>query len=204
MHLRLGWLPIALALLTSAAHAEIYRCVDLDGQVRFRNDPAGCTTWELLQDGSPDRTAAASQPDPNDREAREGASSGRSIDLEELFIPAAAVRGSWEIVREVPEPPSPELRRQGLRESLARHYTRIRGPVSDVCTVELWRFEHGSQAQGVAGYLAQPGWQILRADTILILLHGVSLELRVGSTAGLVEGCVELGERTRTRIVSDH
>ena len=202
MKLRIVWLASALALIATTAHAQIYRCVDMDGQVRFRSDPAGCTSFEVLRSEGPERTAAA-KPEPDAAEADESGPTARNPYLADLFVPAAAVMGRWEIVLEAPESPSRELRAQGLRESLARHYTRARGPVSDVCTVELWRFDYGGQAQAVAGYLAQPGWQILRTGDILVLLHGVSLELRAGSTSGLVEGCAELGERTRARIVAD-
>jgi hypothetical protein len=68
-----------------------------------------------------------------------------------------------------------------------------------VCTVELWVFEDAAQAAAVAAPLAQPGWEILRAEAILFLLHGVRLERGVGTRRGLVDGCAELGERTRAR-----
>ena len=46
----------------------------------------------------------------------------------------------------------------GLLASVARHYTRARGAVSEVCTVELWSFARPEQAERARAEVAQPNW----------------------------------------------
>jgi hypothetical protein len=184
-----------LVILATSGHAEMVRCVEPSGRGRFTDDPSVCAeavAVEPLRDLIRTPSAALNPAAPGEErvEERRGAP-----DLERLFPP---VEDAWEIVREAPENPDPVLRSQGLRASLARHYTRARGPVSEVCTVEIWAFEDADQAVAVATSLAQPGWEILQADAILVLVHGVRLERRVGTRRELVDGCAELGERTRT------
>jgi hypothetical protein len=185
-----------LALLAAAGHAEMYRCIDAAGRGRFTDDPSACaeavaidSRRELIRTPSAAQEPAA----PSDEGVAER---NDPPDLTRLFPP---VGDAWEVVNEAPEVPDPTLHGQGLRASVARHYTRARGPVSEVCTVELWAFENADQADAVATTMAEPGWKILHADTVLVLLHGVRLERGVGTRRGLVDGCAELGERTRVR-----
>ena len=104
------------------------------------------------------------------------------------------------MVREAPEAADAALRARGMRGSVARHYTRARGRVSEVCTVELWAFDREPQARAVGVSVARPSWKILQSGAILILLHGVRLEPGVGARRGLVEGCEVLGDRALARV----
>jgi len=188
-----------LVLLATSGHAEVYRCVDSTGRFRFTDDPSACAEATVAPRRDVIRAPSAAGGPAAPGGERTAGSSG-APDLERLFAPAV---DGWEIVREAPEVPDPELRSRGLRASLARHYTRARGPVSEVCTVELWAFEGAAEAVGAAASLARSGWEILRADAILVLLHGVRLERGAGTHRGLVGGCAELGERARARAATE-
>jgi hypothetical protein len=182
-------------LLAASGRAEVYRCADSAGRDRFSDDPSVCAEATVAPHREVIRApSAAGGPAAPGGEGIAGSSG--VPDLERFFAPAG---DGWKIVREAPEVPDPALRKGGLRASLARHYTRTRGPVSEVCTIELWAFDRAAQAVWVAASLAQPGWKILRAGAILVLLHSVRLERRVGTLWGVVEGCEELGERARAR-----
>ncbi len=121
------------------------------------------------------------------------------VELERLFPDPPP---GWDVVREMPEAADAALRARGMRGSVARHYTRARGRVSEVCTVELWSFELEDHARLAGASLARPDWRILQSEAILILLHGVRTERGVGARRGLVEGCEELGEQTRARVAA--
>lgn len=127
-----------------------------------------------------------------------GARAGARDDarLRAVFAP----EGRWEVLEEaVQAATDPALRAQGLRASVARHYTRASGPVSEVCTLELWAFERPGQAAAVGAALAPPGWWVADAGALLVLAHGVRHERAAGARAGLVPGCVGLAEATRAR-----
>lgn len=192
-------LAVALVLFAGPAAAEVFRCVDVAGNTHFTDDAAACERpeavrlhRELVRPSAAEAPAAAApgaEPD-----------AGPIPDLEALFLPATALGGAWEALREAPETPDTELRRLGLRASAARHYTRFRGPVSEVCSVELWAFTGAAQARAAAGSLRRDDWKILQAGDTLVLLHGMRVERGVGTTRGLVPGCATLGERTRGRV----
>ena len=108
----------------------------------------------------------------------------------------------WEVVEEAPvRNEDPELAAYGLRESVARHYTRARAGGSEVCTIELWRFATAEHARAAAGPLRQPGWEVREAGPLLVLAHGVRLEIGPGGSAtrGLPRGCPQLLDATHDR-----
>lgn len=197
-----AWLALAL-LAASAARAEIYRCEEADGGIRFTGDPSQCRSPVVhTPDGSGltlDPGAATGDPEetvPSDAdEAPAPPLSGSAL---QALLPSAG--GSWEAIDEPPESArDPQLVAHGLRASVARHYTRARGPVTEVCTVEVWSFERASQARAVQSALGEPLWWKRSAGALLVLAHGVRLERQVGSRHGLVPGCESLAESARAR-----
>lgn len=101
---------------------------------------------------------------------------------------------AWQVVTERPEPPDDAERALGLRASAARHYTRARGAVSEVCTVELWSFAAPAQAESARTAIAQPTWWGRAAGARLVLAHGVRLDRGRGSRSDLSAECTALGE----------
>ncbi len=184
--------------LAAAAPAETWRCEEPDGSLRFTDDPGGC---EAPVAHTPRRDLVTADPPESHADDPAPRASGAAPDLRALFAPA----GAWEVVEEPVAPPDdPALHDQGLRASLARHYTRARGPGSEVCTVELWAFAAPAHAAAVRGALAPPGWWVRDAGALLVLAHGVRLERGVGSRSGLVPGCTALAEATRARALAAH
>lgn len=191
---------LGVLLLALPLRAEIYRCEDAGGGVRFTSDPAECEhpvehtprgAAEALEPAAPSRDASAP---PGDRHAGEAP----EPDLGALFAPVDPA--AWEVIDAPPEPENDaELRAAGLRVSRARHYTRALGPVSEVCTVEIWAFARPAQAAAADAGFERKGWQHYVAGSLLVLAHGVRLERKVGSREGLVPGCVHLAEATRDR-----
>jgi len=177
-----------------AAQAETYRCDEPDGSVRFTSDPRRCER-PIVHEPQRDRFAVPpAEPAPAAR-APLGAA-----DLAALFPPP---HPGWQVIGELPETSTdPELRALGLRDSTARHYTRARGDVSEVCTIELWAFAQPDQAVGAGAALAQPTWWARAAGSLLVLAHGVRLERQVGSRTELVAGCEAIALATHARALA--
>lgn len=191
-------------ILPQSAAAEVYRCVEADGRVRFVGDPAGCPgaerhepKREIQRLPTPEQTPPASRGEP-------AALEGSFASLAELFVPAreAGAAGVWEAVKEAPEDPSqdPDLRRWGVREKRVRHYThrdssgRVR-----VCSVELWRFEHEGSASIARDNLSYPNWRIERGGDVLVMLHAVSRERGERASHSVFSECAALGRRIAAR-----
>jgi hypothetical protein len=112
--------------------------------------------------------------------------------LEALFPPAPS--RAWEVVTERVETPDAEERALGLLASLARHYTRARGGVSEACTIEVWSFARADQAEAARAAVARPDWWGRTAGPLLVLAHGVRLDRLRGSRAELGSACTALAE----------
>jgi hypothetical protein len=117
-----------------------------------------------------------------------------------LFAPPPS--RAWQIITERPEAPDDAERALGLRASTARHYTRARGAVSEVCTVELWSFAAPAQAERARAEIAQPTWWGRAAGAQLVLAHGVRLERGRGSRNELSPECTALGEAAHARALA--
>ena len=117
--------------------------------------------------------------------------------LDALFPPPP--NRAWEVVADRPEIPDPEEHALGLRASAARHYTRSRSRVSEVCTVEVWSFASRAQAERARAEVAQPTWWGRAAGAQLVLAHGVRLERGQGSRDDLTPECAALGEAAHAR-----
>jgi hypothetical protein len=168
-----------------AARAETYRCEDANGAVRFTSDPRGCAQ-PAAHEPKPDRwIGVPAKPAP------------AAASVREAFPPAPS--RAWEVLTEAPELPDAEERELGLIASVARHYTRARGPVSEVCTVELWSFARPEQAERARAEVAQPSWWGRTAGAELVLAHGVQLERGRGSRNELTSACTALAEAAHTR-----
>ena len=183
------------------AHAEIYRCIDTDGRSFFTDRPGACSTpipvrlkRELIGRDTGEAQAASIDHRP------QSAGLPNHSTLSEHFLPSSELFGQWSVLLSSLEPVDPELRKMGLRDTVERHYTRVRGPISEVCTIEMWVFTQAETARRAAVSLELPNWKILRADEILILVHGVLLERGVGSRSDLAADCEDLGQRTYERV----
>jgi len=198
------WLALVV-MCAVAARAEIYRCEEADGSIRFTGDPGRCA-HPVAHTPAGDRVAPdpRAQPSAPDEEAAPAAGDGEDQappltgPALQLLLPSPGA--AWEALDDAPETArDPQLVAQGLRASVARHYTRARGPVSEVCTVEVWSFERAAQARAVRDALAEPLWWIRSTGALLVLAHGVRLERQVGTRHGLVPGCESLAESARAR-----
>jgi hypothetical protein len=109
-----------------------------------------------------------------------------------VFPPAPS--RAWETLTEAPEVPDDAERELGLTSSVARHYTRARGTVSQVCTVEVWSFARPEQAERARVEVAQPNWWGRAAGAQLVLAHGVRLQRERGSRNELSADCTRLAE----------
>src|SRR5262245_28228765 len=190
------WLRLALSLAFAGplpAHAEIFRCHDPGGAVRFTSDPRACARPEAHEPASGRWLAAPPAAAPS-------APMPASPKPADLFPPAPS--GAWEILRDPPELPDADERALGLIASTARHYTRARGAVSEVCTVELWSFARREQAERARAEVAQPNWWGRTAGPELVLAHGVRLERGKGSRADLSSECSALAEAAHTRALA--
>jgi hypothetical protein len=182
---------LALALVCAwslAARAEVYRCEDPSGAVRFTSDPRGCAKPSVHEPpGSrwvdAPAAPASSSPPPS-----------------EVFPPAPS--RAWETLTEAPELPDDAERARGLIASVARHYTRARGPVSEVCTIELWSFVRPEQAERAGAEVAQPHWWGRTAGPELVLAHGVRLVRERGSRNELSTDCTALAEAAHARALA--
>jgi len=193
-----GWLT------PGPAGAEIYRCVDADGKVRFVGDRAACPEARPHEPKREIQRLPPSEPTAPASLGEPAAVEGSFASLAELFVPAreAGAAGVWEAVKEAPEDPAqdPDLWRWGVREKRVRHYThrdssgRVR-----VCSVELWRFEHEGSASVARDNLSHPNWRIERGGEVLVMLHAVSRERGQRASHRVFSECAALGRRIAAR-----
>ena len=120
--------------------------------------------------------------------------------LDALFPPAP--NRAWEVLVDRPESPDPDERALGLRASAARHYTRARGRISQVCTVEVWSVASPAQAERARAEIARPTWWGHAAGGQLVLAHGVRLERERGSREELSSECIALAEAAHARALA--
>ena len=122
------------------------------------------------------------------------------VALDALFPPPPS--RAWEVLVDPPEAADADERALGLRRSAARHYTRARGAVSEVCTLELWSFASAAQAESARTGVAQPNWWGRAAGAQLVLAHGVRLDRVRGSRAELSTQCAALAEAAHARALA--
>lgn len=188
---------LLVAGLAAPLRADLYRCATPGGSARFTDRAERCASPERI--ARPLADAAEACEDCAPASAAQRPAGGR-VPLASLLLAAERLDGGWTAIDEPREPVDAELQRQGLVDTVMRHYARAEGPVSEVCSVELWRFATGAAAGAVAGALQQPDWLVLRAGDVLVLGHGVRLERRVGSSGRLGADCARLTRDTHARI----
>ena len=204
------WLACLLALAV-AAPADIYRCQEPDGSVRFADDPHHCPGAERLRRGpreqepreqegralappagSTQGEAGAEGIQPEERPAPE-------LRLDEILLPAAAVAGRWEVVDEVPTDPAgdPDLFRWGVRAQRTRHYTLSDDDGVRVCSIEIWGFENARRARLAHENFRYPDWHFERQEHLLIMLRAVTFPHEGGpSRRDVFADCRRLGALT--------
>jgi uncharacterized protein DUF4124 len=177
------------AAIAVAAQAEMYRCVEPGGAVRFTSDPRACGR-AAVHEPAPDRWLG-------DAPAAPAAPAGERATG--IFPPPPS---RWQVLVDPPESPDDEERALGLLGSAARHYTHAHGAVSQVCTLELWSFAQPIQAARARDEIAQPGWWGRTAGAQLVLAHGVRLERNRGSRPELSADCRALAEAAHARALA--
>jgi hypothetical protein len=183
--------PLLAVLLLSAlwglpAAAEIYRCEDAAGGIHFVDDPSLCTgakryvpTREIVR-AAPDRERPA-RPHP-------------TVSLEDLLPGASEIGPEWDITREVGNTRmDPDQQRMGMVEIQARHYGRSVAGVTEVCSIELWRFANASQAAAAEAGSVYPGWSFEAKGPLLITLRGTRWQRSQPFRKGLFPDCRKLG-----------
>ncbi|HEY5657361.1 MAG TPA: hypothetical protein VIY27_06190 [Myxococcota bacterium] len=205
--MRLRALLAGFALLAApTTGAEIYRCLEADGSVRFTSDATHCPgAAPHVLEGEIQRPTLApadgAVPQRRAAPAERAPWRGSHAALLALFEPAGA---EWEIVEEAPSDPAddPELRDGGVLALAARHYTRGSGSRSQVCSVEIWAFDDAGRIAAARQGLARPGWRFHQEGNLLVMLRGVRFDLGQGFHKGLFPDCERLGERIRARVAA--
>jgi len=189
------WMSAAVA---GVARADIFRCADSSGRLRFVNAATDCDgAHEVIVKRADEETSPASQA------AASVAPAERRVDLAAQLLTARECGPDCDTIDEASEPIDVELRQHGLVDTATRHYSQASGRTSEVCSIELWQFDQPQSAQRVESSLALPNWLVLRAGSLLVLAHGVRLELGLPSDGRLRRACADLGRRTHARITQE-
>lgn len=199
--LRLVLAAVATLAATPALCLDVFQCVDEHGALRFvdrREACDGAKPYEFR--GAIDRSAE-SGPDPSGADVPASlGSQGR--DLEGLLLSARQVGPGWEVVAEAPidVAADEDFRSWGVRDQLARHYTRGGGGLIQVCSIEIWSFKSINDARVAARNISYPTWQIDREDDMLVMIHGVSKSRAGSPQLGVFPACDQLGDLQRLRM----
>jgi hypothetical protein len=203
------WLACVLAPAVTAS-ADIYRCEEPDGSVRFADDPALCpgaqrVRREPREKESREQEGGAPAPRAGSAQGEAGVQPEEAavpdLRLEGILPPAAAVAGRWEVVDEVPADlaDDPDFLRWGVRATVARHYTRSDDSGVQVCSVEIWIFEDATRARLALENFRYPDWYFERQEHFLIMLHAVTTRREGPPRRGLFAECRQLGAQTSVR-----
>lgn len=183
-------------LLTGSSAAEMYRCEDSEGKLRFADSPQACgvAVPHLLErrleriGSAPPAAAALPQP--------------AAADLAALLLSEAEAGAGWEVVREAAVDPArdPDLVDWGVKAHRALHYTRDVGGAVEVCSIELWSFETLAQAAAAGTGFSYPGWRITREGEILVMVRGLRRPRHAAPEHGVFAACEVLGRRVHERV----
>ncbi|MDH3213795.1 MAG: DUF4124 domain-containing protein [Myxococcales bacterium] len=197
---------LAAALATGPSGAEVYRCEDADGSVRFVDSLHACPNGRLHEpEARVQRVTASEGPrtgeaesTPPDRIAPIAAS---GIAPEDVLLAREDVSAGWDVVEEAPEDIArdPDLVGWGVRAKRARHYTRVSGDAVQVCSIEVWVFRDEERARRAHREFAYPDWHFAREAALLIAVHGLTRPRGGTPTRGVFAACGELEARTRAR-----
>ena len=191
--------PLLLALIAllaaGSASAEVFRCEDPDGRLRFVDVSHACGGAVHPLKGRLERVGPVAPP------AAAASSAPAHPPLVALLLSEAEAGDGWEVVREVPGRPAddPDLVRWGVRAQQARHYTRDLAGTAEVCSIELWSFASLEQATAARAGFSYPEWQIGREGEILMMVRGLRSPRRGAPERGVFAACEALGQRVRAR-----
>ena len=198
-------LATLVATMATSSTAEIYRCPPADGVPRFTSNASACPGAEPVDLGPDLQTGRAAEispaaPSPSDAPPT-GPSPSYAGDLGPIFVPVGDLDSPWEVVNEAPKSPARDevMLDWGVRAVRALHYTRYEGPVSQVCSIEIWAFESADRAAAAERGFERPGWRFMRRGNLLVTLRAITLERGRGATRGIFDDCDRLGDRTSER-----
>jgi hypothetical protein len=198
------WLACLLALAV-AAPADVYRCEEPDGSVRFADDPRQCPGARPLRRGPREREGGALAPRAGSTQREAGVRPEErpapDLPLEEILLPATGVAARWEVVDEAPTSAAedPDLVRWGVRAQRTRHYTRSDDAGVQVCSIEIWGFEDAKRARLAHENFRYPEWHFERQEHLLIMLRAVTFPREGSFRTGLFADCRRLGALTSAR-----
>ena len=197
---------LATALAPSPSGAEVYRCDEADGSVRFVDSPHACPNARPHEpEGRIQRVPASERPrSRGDGSAPPGRISpivASGIAAEDVLLAREDVSAGWDVVEEAPEDATrdPDLVAWGVRAKRTRHYTRVSGDAVQVCSIEVWVFRDEERARMAHREFAYPDWHFAREAEVLIAVHGLTRPREGTPTRGLFAACGELEARTRAR-----
>jgi hypothetical protein len=120
---------------------------------------------------------------------------------EDVLLERGDVERSWEIVEEAGQDVErdPDLVRWGVRAHRARHYTRMKDDVVEVCSIEVWIFRDPGRARAAEQGFSHPGWRFDRENEILIAARGLRRPRAGAAARGVFAACAEIQALTRAR-----
>jgi hypothetical protein len=191
---------LVLGVGAGSAAAEVFRCVEADGGIRFVDSPELCDRAEPHTTKGRVELAPDGEAPPAARAPATGAAPVPPLRLEEVW-PARGVGDGWEVLDEAPGDPASDsdLVRWGVRAQRTRHYTRYRGARVEVCSVEIWEFASDLHARTARAGFAYPGWEFAREGSLLLMLRGRRWTLGQRSHSGVFPACRRIGKRVRAR-----
>ena len=197
---------LAIALAPGSSGAEVYRCDEADGSVRFVDSLHACPNGRIHEpEGRVQRLTASERPRTGESgrtpPARIAPIAVSGIASEDVLLPRPDVSAEWDVVDEMPEDAArdPDLVAWGVREKRARHYTRVSGDAVQVCSIEVWIFRDADRARRAQQEFAYPDWHFAREAAVLIAVHGLTRPRGGTPTRGVFSACGELEARTRAR-----
>jgi hypothetical protein len=195
---RLWPLPLACLLLAHADGAELYRCSEA-GVMRFVDDPAKCEQDAEPHALSRELHVPSESPAAPDADERAPVATRTREGLEALLPLSSTLAGGWEPTYEAPDDPAddPDLVRWGVAATAVRHYGRGVGPVTEVCSVEIWAFRSEQQASAAGAGFAYPGWQIERRGDLLVMARGTRWRRGGAFEKGMFPACREIASRVK-------
>lgn len=205
-------LLLAAALAPGPSGAEVYRCDQADGAVRFADSRHGCPNAQLHEpeEGRVRRLTPSERPRTDEAASTPAFPStpiaGSRIASEDVLLARPDVSPEWDVVDEMPEDVAQDrgLRAWGVREKRARHYTRVSGDAVQVCSIEVWVFRDEERARMAQREFTYPDWHFTREGEVLVAVHAMTRPRKGAPRRGVFAACGELEARTRARAEAAH
>jgi hypothetical protein len=197
---------LAAALAPAPSGAEVYRCDEADGSVRFVDSLHACPSGQLHEsEGRVQRVTEPERPRTGEAgstaPARIAPIAASGIAPEDVLLAHEDVSAEWDVVEEMPEDAArdPDLVAWGVRAKRTRHYTRESGDSVQVCSIEVWVFRDEERARMAHREFAYPDWHFAREAAVLIAVHGLTRPREGTPARGVFKACGHLEARTRAR-----